>query len=84
MNTSRAQLQAWLAERVAALLDRPPSEIAVEAELGDYGLDSVRAAALVAEIEDGWDLVLDPAVAWEHPSVAALASHLAELGANPR
>jgi acyl carrier protein len=42
----------------------------------DMGLDSVGGVTLVAELERGLDLVLDPTLIYEHPTPAALADHL--------
>jgi acyl carrier protein len=71
-------LTGWLIDRVAVYLKRAPSEIDPVVPLAEYGLDSVAALSLCGDIEDEFTLVLDPTVAWDYPTVDALARHLVE------
>lgn len=71
-------LSSWLADRIALYLRRTPSEISPTVPLAEYGLDSVAALSLCGDIEEDFDLVLEPTVAWDYPTVAALAEHLVE------
>ncbi|MEO3978986.1 acyl carrier protein [Streptomyces sp. CAU 1734] len=71
-------LSSWLADRIALYLQRSPSEISPSVPLAEYGLDSVAALSLCGDIEEDFDLVLEPTVAWDYPTVEALAGHLAE------
>ncbi|GAA2077510.1 acyl carrier protein [Streptomyces albiaxialis] len=75
-------LTTWLAERIALYLKRQPAEIDPTVPLAEYGLDSVAALSLCGDIEEDYDVVLEPTVAWDYPTVGALAEHLREeLGA---
>ncbi|GGY05491.1 acyl carrier protein [Streptomyces hiroshimensis] len=69
-------LTTWLAERFALYLSRSPAEIDPSVPLAEYGLDSVAALSLCGDIEEDFDLVLEPTAAWDYPTVAALAGHL--------
>ncbi|MEU5403428.1 acyl carrier protein [Streptomyces sp. NPDC005963] len=71
-------LSSWLADRIALYLQRSPSEIVSTVPLAEYGLDSVAALSLCGDIEEDFDLVLEPTVAWDYPTVDALAGHLVE------
>ncbi|GIX48383.1 MAG: hypothetical protein KatS3mg131_2594 [Candidatus Tectimicrobiota bacterium] len=71
-------LCGWLAAQVAKRLGVAPEEIDVEAPLARYGLDSLAAVELVAELEDALGCALPATLAWEHPSLAALARHVAQ------
>ncbi|WP_326700511.1 acyl carrier protein [Streptomyces sp. NBC_01754] len=71
-------LTLWLTERIALYLRRRPSEIDPAVPLAEYGLDSVAALSLCGDIEEDFDLVLEPTVAWDYPTVQALAGHLLE------
>jgi acyl carrier protein len=71
-------LTAWLVDRVSVYLKRAPSEIDPVVPLAEYGLDSVAALSLCGDVEDGFGLILDPTVAWDYPTVDALATHLVE------
>ncbi|GGZ73198.1 acyl carrier protein [Streptomyces bluensis] len=71
-------LSSWLADRIALYLKRSPSEIEPTVPLAEYGLDSVAALSLCGDIEEDFDLVLEPTVAWDYPTIEALAGHLVE------
>ncbi|MDQ7905949.1 acyl carrier protein [Phytohabitans sp. ZYX-F-186] len=72
-----AKFQSWLIERLATHLKREASDIDVNAPLADYGLDSLYALAIVADIEDYLNISVDATIMWDHPTVAGLASALA-------
>ncbi|GAA3947108.1 hypothetical protein GCM10023085_31640 [Actinomadura viridis] len=77
---SREELGAWLTELVAAYAELPPGRIDPGRPLADYGLDSVYALAVCSDIEDRFGLAVEPTLAWDHPTVEAIARHLyAEL-----
>ena len=40
--------------------------------LAEYGLDSVAALSLCGDIEEEFGLIVEPTVAWDHPTVQAL------------
>ncbi|GAA3093433.1 acyl carrier protein [Streptosporangium carneum] len=71
-------LRTWLAERIAVFVRRPAAEIDHDVPLGEYGLDSIAAVGFIAEVEDHLDLVLDPTVLWDHPTVNELDAVLRE------
>ncbi|MFC4506758.1 MULTISPECIES: acyl carrier protein [Streptomyces] len=71
-------LSSWLADRIALYLKRTPTEIVPTVPLAEYGLDSVAALSLCGDIEEDFDLVLEPTVAWDYPTIEALAEHLVE------
>jgi acyl carrier protein len=78
------ELAGWLVGRIAAYTRLSPDEIDRSAPLTGYGLDSVAALSLCGDIEDEFDLVVEPTVAWDHPTVAALVAYLlGELGPQP-
>ncbi|MGW3953152.1 acyl carrier protein [Streptomyces sp. NPDC004752] len=71
-------LTTWLAERIALYLKRQPADIDPDVPLAEYGLDSVAALSLCGDIEDDFDVVMEPTIAWDYPTVHALAGHLLE------
>ncbi|MEU6227062.1 acyl carrier protein [Streptomyces sp. NPDC047042] len=75
---SEESLAVWLADRIAVYLRREPTEIDPSVPLAEYGLDSVAALSLCGDIEDEFDLVLEPTVAWDYPTVHALAAYLVQ------
>ncbi|MFE6763996.1 acyl carrier protein [Streptomyces sp. NPDC057689] len=73
-----AEVRGWLVERVAFYLECSPEDIDEGAELVDLGLDSVYALTLCGDVEDRFGLVVEPTMAWDHPSVDAITAHLTE------
>ncbi len=77
-NHTPASLTVWLVDRIAVYLRRSPGEIDPSVPLAEYGLDSVAALSLCGDIEEDFDLVLEPTVAWDYPTIEALSAHLLE------
>jgi acyl carrier protein len=79
---SAAQIQAWIASYLAALLEVEPDEVDVSLPFDRYGLDSAVAIGLTGDLEDWLGTQLDPTLLYDYPTVAALSKHLAaELAA---
>jgi acyl carrier protein len=72
MSTETPDVHAWLIERVATYLRRPARDIDSSVPLAEYGMDSLTALALAADIEDEFDVELAPETAWDHPTIDAL------------
>jgi acyl carrier protein len=72
-----ARLREWVLGRVAYYIERSPADIDPDAKLVGYGLDSVYALTLCGDIEDEYGLVVDPTLAWDYPTVNAIAGYLA-------
>ena len=71
-------LRDWLTGRIAEFTERPPAEIAVDKPLGEYGVDSVSALTVCAEIEDHFDITVEPTLLWDHPTIDAIAEALVD------
>ncbi|GAA3167040.1 acyl carrier protein [Planomonospora alba] len=69
-------LRDWLRARVASYVARAPEEIDPLVPIAQYGMDSVYSLALCGDIEAEYGLAVEPTLAWEHPTVAAMADHL--------
>ncbi|MFK4106437.1 acyl carrier protein [Streptomyces sp. NPDC019531] len=76
---STEALIIWLTQSVAQYADMSVREIDPDVLLSDYGLDSVSAVAVLTEIEDAFGVVPDVTVVWDHPTIRALASFLADF-----
>ncbi|MFB9235103.1 acyl carrier protein [Plantactinospora siamensis] len=72
-------IQQWLTERVAHYLDRAIADIEPDVPLAEYGVDSVYVASVFGEAEERYGVRLEPATAWDHPTVEALSKHLHSL-----
>lgn len=67
-------LRTWLTTRVATYLDRAPEDIDTATPLAGYGLDSLTAVALCADLEDEYGIEAGPELAWDYPSIDALTA----------
>jgi acyl carrier protein len=77
---SKQDIQSWVRARVAFYLERPEADIDPDLQFMDLGLDSVYAMTLSGEIEEEFGLVVEPTVAWDHPTVNQMTCYLeAEL-----
>lgn len=76
------QLVDWLTAKVAGYLRLPSDAIAVDTPLADYGLDSAASLALCADLQDELGVVVETTIVWDHPTIDALAQHLADGGAS--
>lgn len=75
-------IEEWLIAKVSDLLAVDPADVNLDEELSVYGLSSMTGVMLSGDIEDWLGVRLEPTVAWEYPTVRALAGHLAgEVGA---
>ncbi len=72
-------VRQWLTGRVAFYLKMTPDEVDPRFPLADYGLDSVYAFTLCAEIEDTLDVPIEPASIWDIDTLAELTEHVMGL-----
>ena len=66
----------WLIEKLAGFLRIPPSSVDIDRPLAEYGLDSVYALTLCGDMEDEFGIVVEPTMAWDYPSVSAMAGYV--------
>lgn len=72
------ELGDWIAERVSRALEIAPEQLDRTRPLSEYGLDSRAAVSLAGDLEKWLSRSIDVTLAWDHPTVNAMASHLAE------
>ena len=70
-------LASWIAAKVAGPLGVEPSEVDVRAPFASFGLGSLRAVELAGELEEWLGRPLAATLLYEHPTIEALARHLA-------
>lgn len=71
-------IKSWLISEIAELLSVGVRDLAVEEPFANYGLSSMTGMILSGNIEEWLGIKLDPAVAWDYPTIESLAGHLAE------
>ncbi|MDP9866787.1 MULTISPECIES: acyl carrier protein [Streptosporangium] len=74
--TDLDSIRGWLRAQVASYVTRAPEEIDPLVPFAQHGMDSVYLLSLCGDIEAEYGLEVEPTLAWEHPTVAAMADHL--------
>jgi polyketide synthase PksJ len=72
----QARLERWMRAWVAAHARMAAEDVDLDQPLATYGLDSVAAVNVMAELEQLVGQPLDATLVWSHPSIRALAAHL--------
>jgi acyl-CoA synthetase (AMP-forming)/AMP-acid ligase II/acyl carrier protein len=70
-------IQTWLVEHIAERLKFPAREIDVDMPFASLGMDSMTAVLLAGDLETYLGRALPATLMYDHPSIAALAAHLA-------
>ena len=78
MNTDAMTIEAWLEGRVVAYGKVDVGSFTPETPLAELGLDSVYALTLCGDIEDRFDLEVDPTIVWDHPTIRSLAHGISD------
>lgn len=74
-------IRKWLLDRVTDSLQIPPSDIAPDVPLVDYGLTSVTAVAFCADIEDEFGVEFDIAALWGADTIEGIVARLISVEA---
>jgi acyl carrier protein len=69
--------RGWLLDRIALYLNRPVEMIDPSVPLAEYGMDSVCALSLCGDLEDELELIVEPTLLWDYPTVDSLVRYLA-------
>jgi len=72
------QIQDFLVTNLAELLKIKKTEIDVNENLENYGLDSSQAMMIVSKLEQLLKFKANPVLLWHYPTIASLAQRLAE------
>ncbi|PCE30712.1 acyl carrier protein [Burkholderia ubonensis] len=71
-------IERWLIARIAAATGCEAAAIEPDRVMEAYGLTSVMAVGLSAELEDWLGIDVDATIVWDYPTIAGLAAHLAD------
>ena len=75
---SQAEIQKWIRNYVADLLEVDVSKIDVTIPFDRYGLDSSAAIGLAGDLEDYLEEELDPTLIYDYPTIESLTKQLVE------
>ncbi|WP_437611746.1 SDR family NAD(P)-dependent oxidoreductase [Sorangium sp. So ce834] len=73
------EIQTWLIDRLVALARLPLRSVDTGERFSRYGLDSLSAMHLLADLSQALGRDLPPTLLWEHPTIDALSRYLAGL-----
>jgi len=76
MNAARRTNLRWLTARLAAYLEVPVATIDPMVPLAELGVDSARAMSLVGDVEDHFDIEVDPTMIFDYPTLAHIADYI--------
>jgi acyl carrier protein len=74
----QADLQDWLCRHLAAQLRLPHEAIDPAERMSAFGLDSLRAVAVLIDVEKHVGFPIDPGALWDYPTAETFARFLAE------
>lgn len=76
-----SEIQTWLKNWISQKLQQPISTIDVNKAFADYGMDSVTAVELTQDLQEWLKISqpLDATIAWNFPTITALANYLGEV-----
>ncbi len=77
---NRDDIRDWMQTRMAADLGVPPEEVSTEETFDRLGLDSLAILGVLGELAGELDIEVETTVLFDHPSIEALATHLATVG----
>jgi acyl-CoA synthetase (AMP-forming)/AMP-acid ligase II/acyl carrier protein len=70
-------IEEWLIERIAARLRMPSAQVHTTTAFLDFGMSSVDAVEIAAELERWLERRISPTAIYNHPNIASLARWLA-------
>lgn len=71
-----AEIQDWIVNYLADLLEIEPDEVDVTISFDRYGLDSSAAVGMTGDLETWLGRELDPTLLYDYPTVEALVQHI--------
>src|SRR5579884_2653628 len=75
---TRTELIDWIGAWICRELKLEQNQLDSGATFVRYGMDSVNAIMLIGDLEEYLGCRLSPTLAWDHPTIEALAEHLAQ------
>ncbi|MGB2924791.1 MAG: beta-ketoacyl synthase N-terminal-like domain-containing protein, partial [Limnothrix sp.] len=84
INAQQQQVETWLTENIAQRLGVNVQRIDINEPFASYGLDSVQAVQVTADLEDWLERTLEPTLAYDYPSIRTLATFLVQGETEPQ
>ncbi len=71
------EIQEWIVDYIAKVLERSPDGIDVTVPFDDFALDSATAIGMTGELEDWLGKPVDPTLVYDYPTVEQFSKCLA-------
>lgn len=75
-SVTKDDIRAWMVVLVALALESSPQTIRSDVLFSKLGVDSVSVVSIVGQLEAWLRVEIDATVAWDYPTIDALASYL--------
>ncbi|RMF24567.1 MAG: acyltransferase domain-containing protein, partial [Cyanobacteria bacterium J083] len=75
-NLNNSPITNWLIAKVAEKVGIAAEKIKIDEPFANYGLDSLQAVKISAELEDWLKIKLSPTIVYDYPSIATLSQYL--------
>ncbi|MBR8834203.1 MAG: SDR family NAD(P)-dependent oxidoreductase [Stigonema ocellatum SAG 48.90 = DSM 106950] len=72
------EIAAWLVNQIAEILQLSTEKIDLKQPLAVYGLNSVKAVSIAAELEKWLGISIAPTIVYDYPSIQALADYFGQ------
>lgn len=82
MSVDQQRIEEWLVARIAGMQRVGPDQVDVDESFVANGLSSSSSVALIGDLAKVLGVTLPETLTWEYPTIAALAEHVANIGAS--
>ncbi|MEM9216874.1 MAG: amino acid adenylation domain-containing protein [Cyanobacteria bacterium P01_F01_bin.150] len=72
------EISAWLINKIAESLQLVPKEIDTRQPFAVYGINSLKAVSIAAELEEWLGMSIAPTIVYDYPTIQALANYLGQ------
>lgn len=76
---SISDIENWLVNYLAKLLDVSPQEIDINVPFDRYGLDSSAAISLTGDLEEWLGQEIDPTILYEYPTIKKILGYFDKI-----
>jgi acyl carrier protein len=73
-------IAVWITSYMARLLNVPEADVDQSAPFERFGVDSMTAMTMIADLGDWIGTDMQPTLIYDYPTISALANHLAGAG----
>ncbi|MEG3132651.1 acyl carrier protein [Rouxiella sp. T17] len=73
---TQSRIVDFILDRLAVQTHLPKESIDIQSPLANYGVDSIHALSLCAELEEWLGIEIEPTIAWDYPTIAQMAEFL--------